>query len=195
MDQAEVISRLKETESFLEGHFQFSSGLHGEAYVQCARLLQYPRQAEAVCRALADLLPQAEQASLAAVVGPALGGMIIAYELARQLGVKGIFAERQEGVFTLRRGFCLSPGDKVLVAEDVITTGGSVKEVVTLLKAGGVEVVGVACIVDRSGGTADPGAPLFSLAQLPLKNYSPEACPLCRQGIPLVKPGSRPRPG
>jgi len=172
-----------------------SSGLHGEAYVQCAKLLQYPQQAESVCQALAEALPKVERETLAGVVGPALGGMIIAYELARQLGVKGIFAEREAGAFTLRRGFSLSPGDSVLVAEDVITTGGSVKEVVTLLKAGGVEVVGVACLVDRSGGTAELGVPLYSLVQLPLKKYTAAECPLCRRGEPLVKPGSRSQPG
>jgi orotate phosphoribosyltransferase len=191
MNQAEVISRLKATEAFLEGHFLLSSGLHGEAYVQCAKLLQYPQQAEAVCRALAEALHQAGIDTPDAVIGPALGGMIFAYELARQLGVKGIFAEREQGVFTLRRGFQLQPGEKVLVAEDVITTGGSVKEVVNLLKTAGVEVIGVACIVDRSSGTAELGVPLYSLVQLPLKKYAAAECPLCRQGVPLVKPGSR----
>jgi orotate phosphoribosyltransferase len=191
MNQTEVISRLKATEAFLEGHFLLSSGLHGDAYVQCAKLLQYPQQAEAVCRALAESLRQAGLELPVAVVGPALGGMIFAYELARQFGVKGIFAEREQGNFTLRRGFSLQPGEKVLVAEDVITTGGSVKEVVNLLKTSGVEVIGVACIVDRSGGAAELGAPLYSLVQLPLKKYAAAECPLCQQGLPLVKPGSR----
>jgi orotate phosphoribosyltransferase len=191
MNQAEIISRLKATEAFLEGHFLLSSGLHGEAYVQCAKLLQYPQQAEAVCQALAKSLRQAGPEAPVAVVGPALGGMIIAYELARQLGCKGIFAEREQGNFTLRRGFSLEPGEKVLVAEDVVTTGKSVKEVIDLLKGLRVEVIGVACIVDRSGGSAELGVPLYSLVQLPLRKYAAAECPLCRQGVPLVKPGSR----
>jgi len=194
MKPVEVISRLKDTEAFLEGHFLLSSGLHGDTYVQCAKLLQYPQQAEAVCRALAEALRQAGVNTPEAVVGPALGGMIFAYELARQLGCKGIFAEREQGNFALRRGFSLQRGERILVAEDVITTGKSVKEVVELLKAAEVEVIGVACIVDRSGGSAELGAPAYSLVQLPLKKYTAAECPLCQQGRPLVKPGSRDLP-
>lgn len=192
MRAEEVMERLRATEALLEGHFVLTSGLHSGRYIQCARLLQYPGHAEAVGRALAervrDLQPEA-------VVGPALGGILVAHELGRALGVRALFAEREGERLALRRGFALSPGERVVIAEDVVTTGGSTLETAEVAMAGGGVVVGAAAIVDRRGPQAkDLPFPLVSLLRLEVPTYPPEACPLCRAGIPLTKPGSRPRP-
>lgn len=183
-----IMEIFQETGVLLEGHFQLSSGRHSRRYLQCARVLQYPGYTEELCR----LLVQDYRArGVDVVVGPALGGVVIAYEAGRQLGTRGLFAEREEGKMALRRGFQVSPGEKVLVVEDVITTGGSIKEVIQLLQGGGAEVVGAASFVDRSGGVVDLGVPFKGLLKVEIETFSPGDCPLCHQGIPLEKPGSR----
>ncbi|HYE81404.1 MAG TPA: orotate phosphoribosyltransferase [Clostridia bacterium] len=188
MEQKEVLETLRKVGAILEGHFKLTSGMHGNAYVQCALLLKEPILAEKICRGIADHF-RAKQPDL--VIGPALGGVIVAYEVARQLGVPGLFTERENGKMTLRRQFTVEKGQKVLVVEDVITTGGSSQEVVDLVEGMGAQVIGVGSIVDRSGGQAKLTAPYFSMLQLDVKNYDPAQCPLCAAGLPAVKPGSR----
>ncbi len=192
MTESDFLGLLRESGAFQSGHFQLSSGLHSREYVQCALLLQYPDKAEAACRALADKLRQAGCGSPATIIGPALGAITVAYELARHLKARALFAERVEGKFSLRRGFALSPGEKVVVAENTITTGGSPQEVVKLVEQLGAKVIAVATLVDRSQGKSVLTVPLHSLVQLSLNEYVAADCPLCREGIPLVKPGSRP---
>ena len=177
----------------MKGHFRLTSGLHSDQYLQCALVLQHPDLAAQLGSALADELarhsPIGEQ--ITAVVSPAMGGLIIGHEVARQLGVRHVFTERVDGKMTLRRGFALQPGEKAVVVEDVITTGGSTKEVIDLLHAAGVRVVAAGSIIDRSGGTADVGVPRAALATLQVSTWDPVACPLCAQGSAAVKPGSR----
>jgi len=188
LSQEEVLGILKRVDAIKEGHFKFTSGLHGSIYIQCALLLKEPALSEKVCGAIAEHF-RPEQPDL--VVGPALGGIIVAYEVARQLGVPGLFTERENGKMTLRRMFQVQPGQKVLVVEDVITTGGSSQEVVELMEGCGAKVVGVGSIVDRSNGRARISVPYYSLLTLKIDNYDPADCPLCKQGIPLYRPGSR----
>ena len=170
------------------GHFRLTSGLHSDRYMQCAALFQFPRESEQLCAALAEKFAGQK---IDLVAGPALGGIIMAYEVARALGVPNIFSEREEGKMTFRRGFRVEAGQKVLVVEDVVTTGGSVKEVIGLVRAAGGEVVGVGSVVDRSGGKADFGVPFQALMTLEATNWKEEDCPLCKEGVPIVKPGSR----
>lgn len=174
--------------ALLEGHFRLTSGLHSSGYLQCALVLQHPREAEACGAAIANhiraLAPDV-------VLSPALGGIVIGQEVGRALAVRAIFAERQDGTLVLRRGFSLSPGEKVLVVEDVVTTGGSTRETIDVARAAGAEVVGAAAIIDRSGGTQSLGVPFHALATVSLPTYQPESCPLCAAGRPVVKPGSR----
>ncbi|MCS7202709.1 MAG: orotate phosphoribosyltransferase [Dictyoglomus sp.] len=179
----------KEKNAFLEGHFLLSSGLHSPNYLQCALILQYPDIAEEIAKDIAKKIPK--DLKIDTVIGPALGGIVIAYELARALKARGIFSEREEGKMTLRRGFSISQGERILICEDVITTGGSALEVANLVKNLGGEICAYACIVDRSGGKVNFDKDLYSLIQLKLDTYTPEDCPLCKEGIPLVKPGSR----
>lgn len=186
--QVDVLSLLKQVGAFREGHFQFSSGLHSETYIQCALLTKEPLLAEKVCAAIADMYRD-NKPDL--VVGPAMGGVIIAYEVARQLGVPGLFTERENGTVKLRRMFSVEPGQRVLVTEDVITTGLSSQEVVDAMQALGAEVIGVAAIVDRSNGTAKISVPYKGLISRQMNNYDPAECPLCKAGVPLYKPGSR----
>ncbi|MFZ5592574.1 MAG: orotate phosphoribosyltransferase [Bacillota bacterium] len=181
-----------ETGALLEGHFLLSSGRHSDRYFQCARVLQYPDHAERLCR---ELVSKINLPELQVVAAPALGGIIAGYEVARALGVRSIFAERENGRMTLRRGFGIAPGERVLVVEDVVTTGGSVREVMQVVREAGGQVVGVGTLVDRSGGRVDFGVPLWSLVQMEVQTFAPDECPLCRQGLPLVKPGSRQQPG
>ncbi len=188
MDSITVLEMLKSVDAVREGHFKFSSGLHGEVYVQCALLLKEPDLTGKICAALADHFRK-EQPEI--VVGPAMGGVIAAYETARQLGVPGIFAERENGKMTLRRNFSVKPGQRVLVVEDVITTGGSSQEVVDMLESRGAVVIGVGSIVDRSNGTAKLSVPFYSLLKIKVNNYDPAECPLCKAGRPLYRPGSR----
>lgn len=183
-----IEAAMKRTEVIKQGHFLLSSGLHSEEYMQCAQLLQYPAEAEAVGRVLAE---QFRELEVDVVVGPAMGGVIIAYEVARALSVRMLFAEREEGKMSLRRGFSIQPGERVLVIEDVVTTGGSVQEVLHLLLEHQAEIVGVGAIVDRSGGSVSFAYPYRKLLTHRIASYEPEACPLCQKGVPLVKPGSR----
>ena len=186
---AEIMAIFEETGALRQGHFVLTSGKHSAQYMQCARVLQYPWLAAKLGAALAGRFAGME---VETVVGPAMGGIIVAHEVGRALGMKALFAERQDGKMTLRRGFALHPGEKVLVVEDVITTGGSVQEVLAMVKALGAEPVGVGVLVDRSGGQADfAGLPLHSLLLMAIEAFAPEECPLCAQGIPWEKPGSR----
>lgn len=183
--------RLQETGALHAGHFELSSGLHSGHYFQCARLLQHPVEAVWACRELANRIP----VPVDVVVGPALGGVIVAYEVARALGVRALFAERKDGVMQLRRGFEVAPGERILVVEDVVTTGLSAREAAACLEALGGKVVAYASLVDRSGGAADFPAPFHALLRLNVEAFRPDECPLCEEGLPLVKPGSRTQPG
>ena len=186
-----TIDLMKQSGALLEGHFVLSSGLHSDRYVQCARLLELPARAERVGRSLAGLVEQALGAgTVQAVANPALGGVIIGHEVARALGVRCVFVERAGGEMTLRRGFELARGEKVLVVEDVVTTGLSTNEVRRVVTECGAEVVGIASIVNRAAG-ADFQLPFAYLVRAEIANHDPAACPLCQAGVPLVKPGSR----
>lgn len=184
------MSRFEATGAYLKGHFRLTSGLHSPEYLQCAKVLQYPNHAAELGEILADRL--APQGPVSVVVSPAMGGLIIGHEVARHLGVRHIFTERDgDGRMVLRRGFSVEPGETAFVVEDVITTGGSTKEVINVLIAQGVDVKAAGSIVDRSGGTADVGVPRFALAILTVNAWEPATCPLCADGVPVVKPGSR----
>ena len=176
--------------ALLEGHFRLTSGLHSPGYLQCALVLQHPREAEACGEAIAS---HVRMLDVEAVLSPALGGIVIGHEVARALGVRALFAERQEGSLTLRRGFSLSPGERVLVVEDVVTTGGSTRETIDVARSSGGTVVGAASIIDRSGRGqgAQLDVPYTALATIALPTYEPDSCPLCAAGQPVVKPGSR----
>lgn len=187
-DAAAVLDRFRRAGALLEGHFRLTSGLHSPGYLQCALVLQHPREAEALGAAIAD---RVRGLGVQAVLSPALGGIVIGHEVARALGVRAIFAERQDGRLTLRRGFALEPHEKVLVVEDVVTTGGSTRETIEVARQAGAVVVGAAAIIDRSGGQQKIGVPFHVLAEVSLPTYDAESCPLCRDGQPLVKPGSR----
>ncbi|MEW6607334.1 MAG: orotate phosphoribosyltransferase [bacterium] len=186
--EGNIISLLLKTGGLLRGHFLLSSGLHSPQYLQCALVLQHPKRAEYLGKELAKKFNKKD---VDVVIGPALGGIIVAHEVARALGTKALFAERVEDKMQLRRGFKINYGEKVLVVEDVITTAGSVKEVMELVKELNGIVVGVGALIDRSQGKVDLGIPLKTLAKLNIETYSRETCPLCKQQLPLVKPGSR----
>jgi len=188
MTENEILQIFRDHGALLEGHFILSSGLHSDRYIQCALVLQYPRVAERLCTELAAKLRHLGATTVAA---PALGGVIVAHEVARALGVRALFAERQEGAMTLRRGFGLNAGEPTLVVEDVITTGGSTRETMAAVEQAGGKVVGVGALVDRSGGTVDFGFPKAALVTFAVQNYSPADCPLCMSGLPAIKPGSR----
>lgn len=188
MNQSQVLDLFRESHALLEGHFRLSSGLHSGAYLQCALVLQHPRHAEALGRALAA---HAARADVTAVLSPALGGVIIGHEVARALNVRAIFAERLESALTLRRGFSLSSADRVFIIEDVVTTGGSTRETMAVAREQGANVVGAGAIIDRSGGKSTLDVPFHALATLTVETYEPERCPLCAAGKPIVKPGSR----
>ena len=188
MTRDELLDLYRTSGALLEGHFRLTSGLHSPGYLQCALVLQHPRHAEALGRAIADRVRELRPT---VVLSPALGGVVIGQEVGRALGVRAIFAERQDGKLALRRGFTLDAGDRVLVVEDVMTTGGSTRETIEVAKAAGGQVIGTASIVDRSGGTIRFDVPFASLLDIALPTYEPDACPLCAQGLPVVKPGSR----
>ncbi|MDD5440574.1 MAG: orotate phosphoribosyltransferase [Candidatus Omnitrophica bacterium] len=190
MDTAKVLELFKKTNALLEGHFLLSSGLHSPRYLQCALLLQNPDIAETLCKALAGKFLKAKPT---VVIAPALGGVLVSYELARALGVRGIFTERVDGVMQLRRGFSLAPEDRVIVVEDVVTTGKSTGEVLDVVRGYGASIVGIGAIVDRSGGALALELPVTSLIKVQAPAFKPEACPQCKDNIPLVKPGSRPQ--
>jgi len=188
MTETEILDTFRKYSALLEGHFILSSGLHSDRYVQCALVLQHPRVAEQLCSELAAKL---RHLGAAVVAAPALGGVLVAHEVARALGVRALFTERQEGAMTLRRGFSLTPGEPVLVVEDVITTGLSTRETIQCIEQAGGKVVGAGALIDRSGGKADLGLPKAALATLTIQNYNPANCPLCKAGSPAIKPGSR----
>jgi orotate phosphoribosyltransferase len=184
----ELLDLFVQSGALLEGHFRLTSGLHSPGYLQCALVLQHPESAEALGRAIAE---RTRELRATVVLSPALGGIVIGHEVGRALGVRAIFAERHDGHLTLRRGFTMGERDRVLVVEDVLTTGGSTRETIDVAKAAGGHVVGAASIVNRSGGVARFDVPLQSLLDIALPTYEPETCPLCAQGVLVVKPGSR----
>ncbi len=188
MREEALLRTFEESGALKRGHFELSSGLHSDVYFQSALVLQYPDRAELLGRALARLLRSLEPA---AVAGPALGALIITWEVARVLRVRGIFTERKEGEMMLRRGFSLKRGERVVVVEDVVTTGKSTRETIAALKQAGGDVIGVGAIVDRSGGDVDFGVPFHALLSMPVDDWRPEDCPECAAGTPLEKPGSR----
>jgi orotate phosphoribosyltransferase len=190
MTEDEILQVFRDHGALLEGHFILSSGLHSDRYIQCALVLQHPRIAEQLCSELAAKL---RHLGARVVAAPALGGVIVSHEVARALGLRALFTERQEGAMTLRRGFGLAPGEPTLVVEDVITTGGSTRETMAAVEQAGGKVVGVGALIDRSGGKADLGVPKVALVTLSVQNYDPANCPLCQSGLPALKPGSRTR--
>lgn len=182
-----LIAMFRTSHALLRGHFELSSGLHSGHYFQCAQVMQYPKQAEAICGEIArrfrDLKPTV-------VVGPAAGGIVVAYETARQLGARALYAERVDAEMQLRRGFTVSKGDRVLITEDAITTGESARKVAALLESFGAKVVGIACVMDRSGGKVKfPGRKFTGLFALAFETFSPDDCPLCSERIPVTRPG------
>jgi orotate phosphoribosyltransferase len=192
MTRDELLDLFRRSGALLEGHFRLTSGLHSTGYLQSALVLQHPAHAETLGRAVADRVRYLKPS---VVLSPALGGVVIGHEVGRALGVRALFAERQDGVLTLRRGFMLFETDRVVVIEDVVTTGGSTRETMQVAAAAGGQVVGAASIVNRSGGgSPDLGAPYSALLEMALPTFEPGACPLCAQGLPVVKPGSRPPP-
>ena len=190
LSQEENNEILKETGALQKGQFRFASGLHSANYVQCSQLLKFPHLAEKVCTELAN---QFKEDNISMVVGPAIGGILVAYEVARALHVEGNFAELENGVMTLRRGFHVDKGQRVIVIEDVLTTGGSAQEVVELLQSMGAEVVAAGSIIDRTAGnTLKLKVPFKSLVKLNFETFTEDNCPMCQEGLPIVKPGSRP---
>lgn len=188
MTSEEILSHFADTNALLEGHFMLSSGLHSPKYLQCALALQYPADAARFGRAIAERFAAA---GLETVASPAIGGLVIGYAVASALNVRFIWTERQNGDMSLRRGFTLRPGERILVVEDVITTGGSTRECIAALEANGGRVIGAASVIDRSNGTADVGVPRVSLASLVVPAYTEEQCPMCFGGDRPIKPGSR----
>ena len=188
MNAEQVIDHFRTTGALLEGHFQLSSGLHSTVYLQCALVLQFPEKAAAFGKAIAERF-QGEGIQL--VASPAIGGIVIGHEVARALGARFVWTEREAGQMTLRRGFTVSPGEKTLVVEDVITTGGSTRDTIEALKNAGANVIAAASIIDRSAGTADVGVPLTALASLKVLSVEAAVCDACKLGEPVVKPGSR----
>lgn len=188
MSENEVLQIFREHQALLEGHFILTSGLHSDRYIQCALVLQHPRIAERLC---SELAAQLKAFGASVVVAPALGGVLVAHEVARSLGIRALFTERQDGAMVLRRGFSLAQGEPALVVEDVITTGGSTRETMQCVEHAGGKVLAAGALIDRSGGAAELGVPKTALVTLSVKNYEPAQCPLCKSGIPAVKPGSR----
>ncbi len=188
-----ILELFRATGAYLNGHFRLTSGLHSPEYLQCALVLQYPRHAAELGGLLAEEFRKLVPEPVGLVVSPALGGLIVGHEVARALGARFIFTERDDNKkMTLRRGFAVTPGEPALVVEDVVTTGGSTRDVVEVLRAAGARPLAAGSIVDRSGGHADVGAPRVALVTLEVVAYDPAECPLCAQGVPVVKPGSRP---
>jgi orotate phosphoribosyltransferase len=188
MNQEEVLQIFKDAGAYLEGHFLLTSGRHSGQYVEKFQVLQYPELTEKLC---AELAARFQGQNVQTVVGPATGGIILSQLVARRLGARALFAEREGGKMALRRGFQLAPGERVLVVEDIVTTGGSVEEVLMLLQESGAAVVGIGLLVDRSGGKAKFGVPTEALMKLDIPSYEPADCPLCKRGVPLTERGSR----
>ncbi len=183
--ETDLVALFKRTGVIMEGHFLLTSGLHSGRFLQCSQLLQHPGHAEKVGRLMAEPY---QLKKVEVVIGPAMGGVILAYEAARFLQARALYAERSGDQMTLRRGFKIEPGAKVLVVEDAVTTGGSVQKVINLLNEIGAETVGVSVMIDRSSGKLELGYPVRSLLTMKIDSYDPESCPLCREGLPLVKP-------
>jgi len=188
LEPEKVIDEFKKTGALLEGHFQLSSGLHSTVYLQCALVLQFPEKAETFGRAIAERF---KTAGIQLVASPAIGGIVIGHEVARALGARFVWTEREAGEMTLRRGFTVASREKTLVVEDVITTGGSTRETIEALQRAGADVVAAASIIDRSGGSAEVGVPRVALATLKVLSVDPQICDACKLGEPAVKPGSR----
>ncbi len=188
MTRDEIIDILKEAEVLLEGHFLLTSGRHSAKYLQCAKIFRNTKYAEPLCKELAD---KYKDKGVEIVIGPAMGAVQMAYEVSRHLKCENFFTEREDGKMTLRRGFSIKEGQKVLLVEDVVTTGGSIKEVLELVKGMGADVVGIGCIVDRTGGKIDFGVPFDAVLSMEVESYERENCPICQKDVPLVKPGSR----
>jgi orotate phosphoribosyltransferase len=191
MTDEEVLAEFRAADALLDGHFILSSGLRSPTYLQCARVLMDPRRAQRLCVELAARFTPAVHAGVTAVVSPAMGGVIVGYEMARALGVQAMFVERPSGTFELRRGFSLEPGQKVLMMEDVVTTGLSSREAIKAIEAAGGRVIAAGCLVDRSGGKADVGVPLTALVTMEVPSYAPDDLPPELAAIPAMKPGSR----
>ena len=189
LTKEEVLKIFEESHALLSGHFKLTSGYHSNQYLQCAKVLQFPQYSKLLAGDLIQKIPFANEITV--VVGPAIGGITLSYEIGSQLGIKTIFAERENGKMTLRRGFEISQKDKIFIVEDVITTGGSVKEVIEFLQNQGATVLGVGSIVDRSNGSVEFGIPYYPVLSLEVEKYKPEDCPLCQQGIELYTPGSK----
>jgi len=191
MNRDEVLDHFRQADALLEGHFLLSSGLHSPMYLQCARVMMDPKRAAVLCTALADKVRDVAGEPVDMVVSPAMGGVVVGYEMARQLGVPGIFTERVEGEFALRRGFEIPEGARILMAEDIVTTGLSSRECIKTIHEYGGKVVAASCLIDRSNGSADVGVPLVSLCGLDIPTYEPDNLPPELQDIPAIKPGSR----
>jgi orotate phosphoribosyltransferase len=194
MQDDEVLAEFRNCEALLEGHFLLSSGRHSGHYLQCARVLMDPMRASRLAEALTQKLPRELRKRITKVVSPAMGGLIIGHEMGRALGVEAIFVERPDGIFGLRRGFTIAPGEMVLLVEDVITTGLSSREAIAAVEAAGGQVVGAAALIDRSAGTADLGVPFYPLLALNFPTYTPEDVPPELAARPTTKPGSRAKP-
>ncbi|QHL91747.1 orotate phosphoribosyltransferase [Sphingomonas changnyeongensis] len=191
MSDAQILDEFRSAGALLDGHFILSSGLRSPRYLQCARVLMNPARGARLATTLAARLPDDVRAAISAVVSPAMGGVIAGHEMGRALGVDAMFLERPDGVFHLRRGFALAPGQKVLMMEDVVTTGLSSREAIAAIRAAGGEVIAAAALVDRSNGSVDLGVPFFPLIRLDVPSYAPDALPPELAAIPAIKPGSR----
>lgn len=192
LSREEIMEMFFASQALMEGHFLLSSGRHSNKYIQCAKVLQHPSYADCLGQELAERF---SGEGVDVVVGPAIGGIIVAYVTAGALGARALFTEREDGISVLRRGLTIEPGQRVLVVEDVVTTGGSTREVIEVVRRYQGQVIGVGALVDRSAGKVEFGVPFQPLLSLDVASYSPEDCFLCRQGLPLVKPGSRKQPG
>ncbi|MCD6218790.1 orotate phosphoribosyltransferase [Candidatus Calescamantes bacterium] len=188
MREEEILEIFEEKGALLRGHFRLSSGLHSDIYIQCALVLQYPHLSTKLCE---ELGKRFKDKKIEVVIGPAIGGIIVSHEVARYLSIRSLFAERKEGVMQLRRGFHIEKGEKVLLVEDVITTGKSLQEVEDIVKESGGIITGVGCLVDRSGGKSPFGEEIISLLSLKVRNWEPSLCPLCKERVPITTPGSR----
>lgn len=188
LSENEILNIFEQTNALLKGHFRLTSGRHSDQYFQCAKVLQYPEYTEQLCSIIVNYFKDFE---IDTVIAPAIGGLVVGQEVARQLNKRFIFAERDDKKLSLRRGFTLEADEKVLVCEDVVTTGGSVFEVIDIVKSNNAEVIGVGFIVDRSNGKVDFGYPQISTIKLDVKSYTPDECSFCKEGLELVKPGSR----
>ncbi|KAB2951300.1 orotate phosphoribosyltransferase [Heliorestis acidaminivorans] len=192
MNQEQILDIFRESEALLEGHFRLTSGRHSNRYVQCAQVLQYPHYTDKLANHLAEQLEKTlGKGTTELIIGPAMGGIIVAYAVGQALGLRAIFAERENGIMKLRRSFQIEKGQKVVVCEDVVTTGGSVREVMQVVEEAGGEVIAVASLVDRSNGQVDFGVPFCAAMTMEVLSWDPAECPLCQEGTPAIKPGSR----